>query len=213
MNRLTFKTESGFYGVVGLKDYNKDQQLRMCIKKLLDYEETNFTPEDMVNLKDFMEEEKFLNVEDLKLFVKFSKNNSYNVIPILEYFREEMISKNTEISNLKQQLAEKDKEIKELQYNFDVAKNELTRLKKNWNNSRIQQRRIYNNLKENQNQDKIEFAIDKLSDVNEILTDTIIEVTEDDFDLNRTYYLEEISAKFGEKINQRIKQLEVQKNV
>lgn len=43
--------------------------------------------------------------------------------------------------------------------------------------------------------------------VNGIFTDIIIEVTKDEFDLDRFCYLEEVSAKFGEKIQEKIKEL------
>ena len=52
-----------------------------------------------------------------------------------------------------------------------------------------------------------DLAIQELEKVNGILTDTIIEVTQNEFDLNKLCYLEEISAKFGEKIQEQIKEL------
>ena len=51
------------------------------------------------------------------------------------------------------------------------------------------------------------FAIEQLEKVNELLTNTIIEVTQEEFDLNKLCYLEEISAKFCDKINQQIQEL------
>lgn len=52
-----------------------------------------------------------------------------------------------------------------------------------------------------------QLAIDELKKVNGILTDTIIEVTQDEMDLNKLCYLEEISAKFYEKMQEQIKKL------
>ena len=52
-----------------------------------------------------------------------------------------------------------------------------------------------------------QLAIKVLEKVNEILTDIIIEVTQNEFDLNKLCYLEEISAKFCEKIQAKIKDL------
>ena len=54
---------------------------------------------------------------------------------------------------------------------------------------------------------QIKFVIQELEKVNSILTETIIEVTQDESDLNRLCYLEEISAKFFEKIQQQISEL------
>lgn len=54
---------------------------------------------------------------------------------------------------------------------------------------------------------EIDFATKELEKVNGILTDTIIEVTQNEYDLNKLSYLEEISAKFGEKITKQINQL------
>ena len=54
---------------------------------------------------------------------------------------------------------------------------------------------------------EIDFATKELEKVNGILTDTIIEVTQNEYDLNKLSYLEEISAKFGEKITKLINKL------
>ena len=59
--------------------------------------------------------------------------------------------------------------------------------------------------KSNENQKRL--AIQELEKVNEILTDTIIEVTQNEFDLNKLCYLEEISEKFGDKMQEKIKEL------
>ncbi len=61
-------------------------------------------------------------------------------------------------------------------------------------------------LKEEQTTQAL-LAIQELEKVHSILTDTIIEVTQDESDLNRLCYLEEISAKFFEKIQQQISEL------
>ena len=58
---------------------------------------------------------------------------------------------------------------------------------------------------------KIDLAIAELEEVNSILTDTIIAVTENEMDLNKLYYWEEISAKFYEKIDNQIKRLKGEK--
>ena len=60
------------------------------------------------------------------------------------------------------------------------------------------------------NQTKL--TIQKLEKVNGILTDTIIEVTQNEMDLNKLCYLEEISAKFYEKMQEQIKELKGQHN-
>lgn len=85
----------------------------------------------------------------------------------IDRLEEDYYQETRQLEWVTEQLAGKEKEIEEIQYNFNCAKNELTRLNKNWNNSRIQQRRLYYNLKENQNQDKIEFAIAELEKVKE----------------------------------------------
>ena len=56
-----------------------------------------------------------------------------------------------------------------------------------------------------QNQTKL--AINELEKVNGILTDIIIEITQNEFDLNKLCYLEEISARFYEKMQEKIKEL------
>ena len=61
-------------------------------------------------------------------------------------------------------------------------------------------------LKE-KDKEKTQLAIRKLEKMNGILTDTIIEVTHSEFDLNKLCYLEEISARFYEKMQEQIKEL------
>ena len=45
MKRLTFKNEDGTFGVVGMNEQNQEQLLYICVKKLLDYEETGLSPD------------------------------------------------------------------------------------------------------------------------------------------------------------------------
>lgn len=52
-----------------------------------------------------------------------------------------------------------------------------------------------------------QLAIQELEKVNGTLTDIIIEVTKNEFDLNKLCYLEEISAKFNEKMQHQINEL------
>lgn len=61
--------------------------------------------------------------------------------------------------------------------------------------------------KRNVVQHKTQLAIQELEKVNGILTDTIIEVTQNEMDLNKLCYLEEISARFYEKMQEKIKEL------
>ena len=63
---------------------------------------------------------------------------------------------------------------------------------------------LFKQLKQSQNKK----AIEELEKVKAILTDIIIEITEDEFDLNKLYYLEPISAIFRQKIDNQIKDLE-----
>ena len=57
------------------------------------------------------------------------------------------------------------------------------------------------------NQSQKQLAIDELESINTILTDTIIEVTENETNIDKLCYLEEISASFGQKINNKIEEL------
>lgn len=51
-------------------------------------------------------------------------------------------------------------------------------------------------------------AISELEEVNGLLTDTIIEVTEKEFNVDKLCYLEEISSKFSEKIKNKIEKIQ-----
>ena len=57
-----------------------------------------------------------------------------------------------------------------------------------------------------------QLAIQELEKVNGILTDIIIEVTQNEFDSNKLCYLEEISTRFYGKIQHEIKELENKKD-
>lgn len=119
MIRLTFREKEKF-GVVGMNEANQDKKLYSCVLKLIDYEDTGLSPNDILKLKE--------------------------------------------------ELEEKDKKISKLQANYQQVKTQLEK-------------------------------------VNGILTDIIIEVTENEFDLNKLCYLEEISAKFCEKMQEQINSL------
>ena len=54
-------------------------------------------------------------------------------------------------------------------------------------------------------QSRKQLAVSVLEEVNGLLTDTIIEVTENEFNADKLCYLEEISSKFSEKIKNKIK--------
>lgn len=101
-----------------------------------------------------------------------------------------------EIDQLKQQLVEKEKE---LAYMTKQAKKFNNEAQKYYEDA-------YCNSFQNQK------AIAELEKVNGILTDTIIEVTQNEMDLNKLCYLEEISARFYEKMQEQIKELKGEKD-
>ena len=94
------------------------------------------------------------------------------------------------IADLETELAEKDKEIEEKMMSFEKRCQEYYK----------------------SDEFKRDFAIQELEKVNGILTDTIIEITQNEMDLNKLCYLEEISARFYEKMQEQIKELEGQHN-
>ena len=100
-----------------------------------------------------------------------------------------------------QEREEKDKEIESI-------KQQLEETNAGYDFTYEQSRETIKELKQNQ----IQLAIQELEKVNGILTDIIIEVTQDEFDLNKLCYLEEISANFYEKIQQQIKELKGEKD-
>ena len=99
------------------------------------------------------------------------------------------------IERLKQQLADKEKENMELASKLDLLESEKENL--------------FRTLEEanEETQDKISFAVYELSLVNGMLTDAIIEITQNETDVNKLYYLEKIAKKFAEKTGERIRQL------
>lgn len=166
MIRLTFREKEKF-GVVGMNEANQDKKLYSCVLKLIDYEDTGLSPNDILKLKE--------------------ENDSYNeTMKYLNKLRDEN-------NQLKQQFAEKDKEI-------ERYKQELEQTNAGYDFIYEQSGETINELKQ--------LAIQELEKVNGILTDIIIKVTENEFDLKKLCYLEEIFAKFGEKMQEQIKQLE-----
>lgn len=109
-----------------------------------------------------------------------------------EEYNHDLEEREKAIDKVKQQLKEKDKEIERLC-------NDCNKLWLSREQTDIERMKTETNKKQ--------LAIQELEKVNNILTDTIIEVTQNEFDLNKLYYLEEISAKFGEKIQTQIKKL------
>ncbi len=166
MIRLTFREKEKF-GVVGMNEANQDKKLYSCVLKLIDYEDTGLSPNDILKLKE--------------------ENDSYNeTMKYLNKLRDEN-------NQLKQQFAEKDKEIERYKQGLEQANAGYDF--------------IYEQSGETINELK-QLAIQELEKVNGILTDIIIKVTENEFDLKKLCYLEEIFAKFGEKMQEQIKQLE-----
>lgn len=87
MIRLTFREKEKF-GVVGMNEANQDKKLYSCVLKLIDYEDTGLSPNDILKLKE--------------------ENDSYNeTMKCLNKLRDEN-------NQLKHQLSEKDEEIESL---------------------------------------------------------------------------------------------------
>lgn len=177
MIRLTFREKEKF-GVVGMNEANQDKKLYSCVLKLIDYEDTGLSPNDILKLKE--------------------ENDSYNeTMKYLNKLRDEN-------NQLKQQFAEKDKEIEKLRQIINTIQQNIRQYnKEDYEDKQLLYQDI-DMLKQNQTQ----LAIQELEKVNGILTDIIIKVTENEFDLKKLCYLEEIFAKFGEKMQEQIKQLE-----
>lgn len=134
----------------------------------------------------FGETDKDRKIADLeaKLAESESKRKSLEEkVKFLTEETEENFVDGQKYNELKQQLAEKDKEI-EYQESMKIL------------------------AVKNQNQK----AIEQLEKVNEVLTDTIIEVTENEFNTDKLCYLEEISSRFYDKIQQQINELKENNN-
>lgn len=96
MNRLTFR-ENDKFGVVGMNEENQDKKLYACVLKLTDYEDTMFSPNDILKLKE--------------------ENDGYDkTMKYLNRVRDEN-------KQLKQQLKEKYKEIAHLKDGLAMRKN------------------------------------------------------------------------------------------
>ena len=47
MQRLTFKKEDGTFGVIGMNETNAEQKIYACILKLMHYEDSGKSPEEI----------------------------------------------------------------------------------------------------------------------------------------------------------------------
>ena len=65
MQRLTFRKPDGTYGVAGMNEQNQEQVLYVCVKKLLHYEETGLSPDEVENIKQQLAE-KAKEIENIK---------------------------------------------------------------------------------------------------------------------------------------------------
>ena len=97
-------------------------------------------------------------------------------------------------------LADAEHEIENYQHELEVYKH----------NDNIYSNNIIK-MSNNAKRNKIDFAVAELEKVNGILTNTIIEITQDEYDLNKLYYLEPISAIFRQKIDNQINELKEKK--
>lgn len=129
-------------------------------------------------------------VKDLEKFIE--RYPTYiEALEMLEQKDQRIAELEKQLDQLKQQLVEKEKE---LAYMTKQAKKFNNEAQKYYEDA-------YCNSFQNQK------AIAELEKVNGILTDTIIEVTQNEMDLNKLCYLEEISARFYEKMQEQIKEL------
>lgn len=51
MGRLTYKESDGTFGVAGMNAENQEEKLYACVCKLLKYEDTGLSPDDVDKLK------------------------------------------------------------------------------------------------------------------------------------------------------------------
>lgn len=151
-----------------------------------DLEFTTKTSNELIEIKHKLEQE----------LAELKEKDNYHL-------RYELAGADETITNLKKQIKENGKEINTKNNKLAELKKELTickdTLRRKTQSNRDLQHRVHNV--------NTQLAIQELEKVNGILTDTIIEVTQDEFDLNKLCYLEEISARFYEKMQQQIKEL------
>lgn len=62
MNRLTFKEPNGKFGVVEMNDSNYESKLNAVVKKLMDYENSELTPDEVSQLKQLCEEKELESI-------------------------------------------------------------------------------------------------------------------------------------------------------
>ena len=128
---------------------------------------------------------------------------------------EEQIKTKDTINNLyKATISLRDGDFKDLVYENNELKQENQQLKeeviyqKNYVREEWKTQNNFLNEIKQLKQTQKQLTINELERVNRILTDTIIEVTQNEMNIDKLAYLEEISASFGQKINDRIKSLE-----
>ena len=101
MIRLTFR-ENDKFGVVGMNEENQDKKLYSCVLKLLDYEETGLSPNEINKLKQQLEENN-KEIMHLKDGLNMCKN-------IKRYDIGELLTENIKLKQNQIQLAIKELE-------------------------------------------------------------------------------------------------------
>lgn len=115
MIRLTFR-ENDKFGVVEMNEENQDKKLYACVLKLLDYEDTGLSPNDISKLKEendsYNQTMKYLNKlrdENNQLKQQLKEEKEFT-----EQYRKECANIQSKNIEFQQQLAEKDKVIEDL---------------------------------------------------------------------------------------------------
>ena len=57
--RLTFTQPNGNFGVVGMIEENAEQKIYACVVKLRDYENTDFSPEELMELRKILDKNNY----------------------------------------------------------------------------------------------------------------------------------------------------------
>lgn len=228
--RLTEHNETGY--VLKLDNpqnevEEKEQHNKKCMLAIikLGQLEESFTEEDVNGLiEDRDKTIKFLQQELAEKDKELSKYKSYktddeiikDLTNLYSQYKEENNQLRKELKDKNFEIECKERDIKAIERQRDKAYDDygyLDKISRELGLQNVDYEKQIALLKSSEKclleriKNQTKHAIQELEKVNGILTDTIIEVTQNEMDLNKLCYLEEISARFYEKMQEQIKEL------
>lgn len=124
MTRLTFKKDNGNCEIVGMNKDNEDKKMYAVASKLLDYEETGLSPEDVERVNDFANSQLVKVMAELQKYRDIQDQCGYDIGTAVHELSGEILRLKDENIILHNQLMETEKELLRIRDECDSWKSE-----------------------------------------------------------------------------------------